>query len=195
MGPRLYGRSVSELTPGIEGLSGETDISAEQTRTQTSPRVSRKDGDGRRPSCDQGAARARPQEAIGLGAHTDEVAKQPRPLAKLKHRHQFLAAAKGSLVRRPGFVLQWLDRKDGRPEMGLGLTASRKVGGSVVRNRARRRLRELAREVLPVYGSAGLDYVLIARRETPLWPFAAMRQDLIDVLKRTRRDVRRSSSR
>lgn len=66
----------------------------------------------------------------------------------------------------------------------LGLTASKKVGGAVVRNRARRRLRALAREILPWHGPVGYDIVLIARRDTASRPHAALRADLETALRR-----------
>ena len=49
----------------------------------------------------------------------------------------------------PGFVLLVRDRQDGDPAKRVGFTVSKKVGGSVVRNRMKRRFRELAREILP----------------------------------------------
>jgi ribonuclease P protein component len=59
-----------------------------------------------------------------------------------------------------------------------GLTASRKVGGAVDRNRAKRRLRALVHAILPTIGHPGMDYVLIARRAALTRDFALMRQDL-----------------
>ena len=56
------------------------------------------------------------------------------------------------------------DRKDGDSTMRYGLTVSRKVGGAVVRNRMKRRYRELCRALLPVHGIEGADHVLIGRQ-------------------------------
>ena len=60
----------------------------------------------------------------------------------------------------------------------VGFTASRKVGNAVARNRARRRLREAARRVLPVVAAPGRDYVLIGRRTTLERPFPLLLADL-----------------
>ena len=85
---------------------------------------------------------------------------------RLLRRPQFLAAAKGVSQARGAVVIQQLDRTDGSDAIRAGFTATRKVGGSVVRNRAKRRLREAARQLLPLYGAPGCDYVLIARMGT-----------------------------
>jgi len=58
------------------------------------------------------------------------------------------------------------------------VTASRKVGGAVLRNRAKRRLRAAAAAILPLSGRAGHDYVLIARIATLSRPFAGLIGDL-----------------
>jgi ribonuclease P protein component len=71
--------------------------------------------------------------------------------------------------------------------IGVGFTASKKVGGAVARNRAKRRLRALAAEILPVEGRPGRDYVLIARPATVTRAFDDLRADLREALARTRR--------
>ena len=65
-------------------------------------------------------------------------------IERLKSRPQFLAAAKGVSEARGAVVIQRLDRGDGDPVVRLGFTATRKVGNAVIRNRAKRRLREAA---------------------------------------------------
>ena len=69
--------------------------------------------------------------------------------------------------------------------MRLGLTASRKVGPAVVRNRVRRRLRAAARELLAELARPGLDVVLIGRAGTAGRPFEELKQDLRRALTRT----------
>jgi ribonuclease P protein component len=65
----------------------------------------------------------------------------------------------------------------------VGYTASKKIGGAVMRNRAKRRLRAAAAAVLPLSGLPGTDYVLVARRETATRPFDSLVQDLAQALR------------
>ena len=87
-------------------------------------------------------------------------------IKRLLRRPQFLAAAKGVSEARGGVVIQRLERGDGSPHVGMGFTATRKIGGAVQRNRAKRRLRQAARALLPDHGVPGSDYVFIARMGT-----------------------------
>lgn len=114
-----------------------------------------------------------------------------RPLPTLKTRAQFRACARGRSAHAPGLVLQGRRRPGEAEGMHVGFTASRKVGKAVVRNRARRRLREVARRVLTVRGREGWDYVLIARVETTVArTFANLVTDLERTLDRLHGPVR-----
>lgn len=81
----------------------------------------------------------------------------------LKTRPEFLRAASARRQSAASFLLQARDRKDGDPRVQVGFTASKKTGNSVIRSRAKRRLREAARAVLVPQGRPGWDYVLVAR--------------------------------
>ena len=111
-------------------------------------------------------------------------------LRRLTNRPQFLATAKG-LARPCGAVLiQTRDRADGDPAIGLGFTATKKLGGAVVRNRAKRRLREAARALLPLHAHPGYDYVLVARQGTPDRPWDRLLDDVKTALIRLAADRR-----
>lgn len=84
----------------------------------------------------------------------------------------------------PGLVLQTIAQPGSDGEARVGLTASRRVGNAVRRNRARRRLRALAESVIPLHAKRGRDYVLIARSATVDRPYAALVEDLETAMKR-----------
>ena len=64
----------------------------------------------------------------------------------------------------------------------VGFTATKKIGNAVVRNRARRRLREAARRLVPLHGLPGVDYVVLARESTGTAPWPTLLDDMKDAL-------------
>jgi len=95
--------------------------------------------------------------------------------------------AGGYSERRKLVVVQGRKRNPPREITGEGFTTTKKVGGSVVRNRARRRLREASRVLLPLLGVAGADYVFIARQETGTAPWPRLLDDMETALISLRR--------
>ena len=82
-------------------------------------------------------------------------------------------------AEQPAFVLQLGPRPAAVPEqIGIGFTASRRVGKAVARNRARRRLSEAARAVLPGPARPGFNYVIVARPAVLTWPFDRLLSEL-----------------
>ncbi len=100
----------------------------------------------------------------------------------LTRRAEFLrVAARGRKGVRPGVLLQALPGTQG--PLRLGFTATKKIGGAVVRNRAKRRLREAARRLLDAERPEGWDLVLVARDATVTRPFATLLGDLRGALR------------
>ena len=86
-------------------------------------------------------------------------------LGVLKKRSEFLYVRNGLYSAKGGVVVQMRENAD-RDGIGVGFTATKKIGNAVIRNRAKRRLREVARTLLPELGLTGHDYVFIARDST-----------------------------
>ncbi|WP_371171248.1 ribonuclease P protein component [Aliiroseovarius sp. 2305UL8-7] len=102
----------------------------------------------------------------------------------LTERKDFLAAARARRAPAPAFLLQARKRKDDEKasavQIRVGYTCSKKVGNAVARNRAKRRLRAIAHEVLPGLGKPGWDYVLIGRAEkTASRDYVDLKADLV----------------
>ncbi|MEL7189232.1 MAG: ribonuclease P protein component [Pseudomonadota bacterium] len=100
----------------------------------------------------------------------------------LTKRADFLAANKGLRNARPGFVL--LTRPNGDQGVRYGITVTKKIGNAVVRNRMKRRFRELLRAVMSANALSNHDHVLIGRAGGVERDFAQMLQELEIVLER-----------
>lgn len=105
----------------------------------------------------------------------------------LSQRRDFQRASRAAHVAMPGFILQMrkrgVDEVPKDAQIRVGFTCSKKVGNAVARNRAKRRLREIARLALPTHGQDGNDYVLIGRRNsTATLPFTQLQSDFLRAL-------------
>ncbi len=142
----------------------QKDFSAQQPEAQAAPRVPLAHGDQERPKSAGLAPRQGPQAPQRLTSNPDD--------------REFLYVAGGYSERRRLLVVQGRRRLPTRDGAGEGFTTTKKVGGSVVRNRARRRLREASRVLLPLLGVPGADYVFIARQETAAAPWPRLLDDM-----------------
>ena len=108
---------------------------------------------------------------------------------RLRKRSDFLRLNRGHREATRGFVLLGRDRQDGEGTIRTGFTCSKKLGGAVSRNRAKRRLREIARLALAPRARPGWDYVLIGRRDTTAsMPFETLCADLVRALENLHSD-------
>ena len=106
----------------------------------------------------------------------------PPDFTVLTRRSDFLAANRGLRIARPGFVLL------AQPNQGkgrrYGITVTKKIGNAVVRNRMKRRFRELLHDALPGEGLPDTDHVLIGRAGGVERDFALLRRELAEALSR-----------
>jgi ribonuclease P protein component len=92
--------------------------------------------------------------------------------------------------RVPARYATVLGKPNGLDRDRLGVIASRRVGGAVSRNRAKRRIRECFRLQQSAASDAprprALDVVVIARTELTTAPFAAVQADLAFAFRKLR---------
>jgi ribonuclease P protein component len=101
-------------------------------------------------------------------------------VTKLTKRPDYLAVAQ---TRRkwvtPSFIIQAKPDCQDDQTVTIGFTASKKVGNAVKRNKARRRLKEVARSTIIKHGQASWSYVFIARQSAISYPYEKIILDMI----------------
>lgn len=102
-------------------------------------------------------------------------------IERLRKRPDFLACARAPHCAR-GAVLVQARARDDQPLVRAGFTATKRIGGAVQRNRAKRRLREAVRLLLPDLAQPGHDYVFIARGGVTTRPWPRLLDDVKSAL-------------
>ena len=109
-------------------------------------------------------------------------------IQSIKKRTDFIKLSKEGLSSpQEGLVLQVKSNKEDTKHqlIRFGVTATKKIGNAVIRNKCKRKLRVLAKDVLLKYAKENSDYVLIARNTTYNRNISLLKADLLEALKET----------
>jgi ribonuclease P protein component len=140
-------------------------------------------------------ARATPVEARPSSDHPErkQLSSDSAPadssqlIEVIRKRPDFLAANRGKRFVTPSFVLLAHKRRTDHaiPPQTIrhGITVTKKIGNAVTRNRMKRRFRALLAETLPDHGIAGVDHIMIGRKQDAEPDYAALKADLEKGLK------------
>ena len=114
-------------------------------------------------------------------------------MQRIRHRKDFLAAARAVTIRTRGVVMQARQREDDGPARA-GFTVTKKIGNAVVRNRYRRRLKEAVRVGLGNMPRQGCDYVFIGRATTGERSFQDLQSDLRFAVDKFNRGIQKTTN-
>ena len=126
-----------------------------------------------------------PEASLGTRGSTPPAVLSCPTVTVLRHRADFLRAARALRRGTDGMLVQARDRGDDDPTIRVGYTCSKKIGNAVARNRAKRRLRAVVADVLLPGAQPGWDYVLIGRPGVTIdRDFQALKADLAYALRK-----------
>ena len=101
---------------------------------------------------------------------------------KITKRPDYLRASKSKYFRSNSFIIQFYNRADTFGPR-YGVTATKKIGNAIKRNKAKRRIRNLVKDLLPKYGKNGYDYVFIAKENLINEDWEVLKEESTSVLK------------
>ena len=104
-------------------------------------------------------------------------------LNTIKKRSTFVYVKdKGRFIRSKSFNIQILEDLGLNNTIAIGYTATKRLGNAVIRNKSKRRMRELAKKVLIKYGKKNFYYVLIAKSNLLKKPFKEIELEFTNLL-------------
>jgi ribonuclease P protein component len=158
----------------------EADVPAQEAAPRQGARVPRPDEELRGPSDARSATRPGPQEALGLSAARG--GDRPR-LVMLTRPADFTALQRDGTSRASALVSIRARRTD-LPVARFGISTSKRIGGAVVRNRVRRRIREILRADAARL-RPGWDVLIVARPPSALADHGALASSVDGLLVRS----------
>lgn len=103
---------------------------------------------------------------------------------RLRSPRDFRQAYKnGKSVVNAYLVLYYRRNKENNNNFRIGFTVSKKIGSAVVRNRVKRRLKEICRLNENIF-SLGYDYVFVARVRMKDASYKTMEKSLLNLVKK-----------
>lgn len=107
---------------------------------------------------------------------------QLKKIEKITKRSDYIRAANSIFKKSSSLVVQFYNREDTSGPR-YGITASKKIGNAINRNKAKRRIRHLIKNLLPKYGKNGYDYVFVAKDKVIESPWDSLLQETETILK------------
>lgn len=141
-------------------MSDEADVPTEHQAAQEDPRVPDPDAHPRGAGRDRAAAPEGPRPPLGVDRAT------------LRSPAEFRRVLRSGRGRGVGGLVVHVCERDGGGQPRLGLVVPRTVGGAVARNRMKRRIRSIWRELSPSLGP--VDCVVVVRPEAANLNFAEL---------------------
>lgn len=107
---------------------------------------------------------------------------QLKKIEKITKRSDYVRASNSTFKRTSSLIIQLYNREDTSGPR-YGITASKKIGNAIKRNKAKRRIRHLIKNLLPKYGKNGYDYVFVAKEKVIDSPWDSLLQETKIILK------------
>ena len=105
-------------------------------------------------------------------------------LITIKKRSKFIRSNNFSKkIHTPYFIIQRLESAENDNTPHFGFTITKKIGSAIVRNKIKRRLKSIIRELLKYkvkYFDLGFNYILICKKEIVKVSYDDLENELMD---------------